>query len=60
MKPFTSIATAFLAIVAILQLARVLLGWTVVVNDYVVPDWASIAAFVIAGMLATMLYREHR
>lgn len=60
MKPFTSIATAFLALVAVLQLARVLLGWNVTVNGYAVPNWASLAAFVVAGTLAAMLYREHR
>lgn len=41
MKPFTSLAIVVLALLALLQLARVLLGWTVVVNGFAVPIWAS-------------------
>lgn len=58
MKPFTSLAIVVLALLALLQLARVLLGWTVVVNGFAVPIWASAVAVVIAGGLALMLYRE--
>jgi len=58
MKPFTSLAIVVLALLALLQLARVLLGWTVVVNGFAVPIWASAVAAVIAGGLALMLYRE--
>ena len=58
MKPFTSLAIAVFALLALLQLARVLLGWTVVVNGFAVPIWASVIAAVIAGGLALMLYRE--
>lgn len=60
MKPFTTIAIAFLALLALLQLARVLLGWPVVVNGVEIPLWASVAASVIAAALALMLWREHR
>jgi hypothetical protein len=58
MKPFTSLAIFVFALLALLQLARVLLGWTVVVNGFAVPIWASAVAAVIAGGLALMLYRE--
>ena len=58
MKPFTSLAIAVFALLALLQLARVLLGWTVVVNGFAVPIWASVIAAAIAGGLALMLYRE--
>ncbi len=58
MKPFTSLAIVVLALLSLLQLARVLLGWTVVVNGFAVPIWASVIAAVIAGGLALMLYRE--
>jgi len=58
MKPFTSLAIFVLALLALLQLVRVFLGWTVVVNGFAVPIWASAVAAVIAGGLALMLYRE--
>ena len=58
MKPFTSLAIVVLALLALLQLARVVLGWAVIVNGFAVPIWASAVAAVIAGSLALMLYRE--
>ena len=60
MKPFTLIAVAFLSLLAALQLTRALLGWAVTVNGIVIPVWVSGIAFVIAGALALMLWRESR
>jgi hypothetical protein len=58
MKPFTSLTIAVLALLALLQLTRMALGWTVVVDGFAVPVWASAVAAIIAGGLALMLYRE--
>ncbi|MFD0740353.1 hypothetical protein ACFQZQ_13795 [Lysobacter koreensis] len=58
MKPFTTISIFFLAVLAALQLTRVLLGWEVVVNGVSVPLWASAIAALVAGGLAAMLWRE--
>ena len=60
MKTFTILTIVFLALLALLQLTRVLLGWSVVVNGVSVPIWASAVACVIAGGLALMLHRESR
>ena len=60
MKPFTLIAVAFLSLLALLQLGRFLLGWEVAVHGVVIPVWLSGIAFVIAGALAVMLWRESR
>ena len=60
MKPFTALSIALLALVAILQLIRFILGWEVLVNGLAIPVWASAIAFVVAGGLATMLWRESR
>lgn len=61
LKPFTTLATVFLALLALLQLGRFLLGWTVIVNGVTVPLWVSALAAAIAGGLALMLWREsHR
>jgi hypothetical protein len=60
MKPFTATTAVLLALIALLQLARFILGWEVTVNGVSVPVWASGIAFLIAGGLASMLWRESR
>ena len=58
MKPFTTIAVVVFSLVASLQVFRVVLGWTVVVNGFSMPIWASVVAAVVAAALAVMLWRE--
>jgi hypothetical protein len=60
MKPFTTIAVVFLALLALAQATRFLLGWEVTIHGIVVPVWVSGIAFVVAGGLAAMLWRESR
>jgi len=60
MKPFTLIAVVFLSLLALLQLSRALLGWEVTIHGIVIPVWVSGVAFVIAGTIALMLWRESR
>lgn len=60
MKPFTTIAVVLLALIAVLQLLRFILGWEVTVNGLSVPVWLSAIAFVIAAGLAIMVWREAR
>jgi hypothetical protein len=59
-KPFTTITIIVLALIALLQLFRFLLKWGVTLNGAVVPVWLSGIAFVVAGGLAVMVWREHR
>jgi hypothetical protein len=59
-KPFTSIAIVLFALIALLQLLRFMLGWEVTVQGMSIPVWASGIAFVVAGGLAVMLWRETR
>ncbi len=60
MKTSTTLAIVFLGLLSLLQLTRVLLGWSVIVNGVSVPIWASAVACLIAGALALMLLRESR
>ncbi len=60
MKPFTTIAAVILALVALLHLLRLYMGWEVTVNGLVIPMWASVLGLVIAAGLAVMLLREAR
>lgn len=58
MKPFTTIAIVLLALIAIMQLTRFVQGWEVIINGVSIPTWVSGLAFVVAGGLAAMLWRE--
>lgn len=60
MKPFTTITIVFLSLIAIMQLTRFVQGWEVLINGVSIPVWASGLAFVVAGGLAAMLWRESR
>jgi len=57
-KPFTQLAVVVFALVALLQLVRLLLGWEVTINGIAIPLWASGVAFVVAAGLAAMVWRE--
>ncbi len=58
MKLFTVIAIVVFALVAVLQLVRVMMGWEVSINGFLVPIWASGLAFFVAAGLAIMLWWE--
>ena len=67
MKPFTTAAVVVFALVAGVHLARIALGWHVIVGESVVavggtsiPMWVSYLGVVVAGGLAVMLRREAR
>jgi len=56
-KPYTLTAVVLLALIAIGQLLRFVLGWHVTVNGVTIPVWLSGLAFVVAGGLALMVWR---
>jgi hypothetical protein len=58
MKPFTTVTVVLLALIAVVQLLRFVLGWAVTVNGLIVPVWLSGVVFVITGGLAIMVWRE--
>ena len=58
MKPFTMIAVVVFALVALLHLLRLVLGWQIMLNAVVIPIWASAVGLVVAAVLAVMLYHE--
>jgi hypothetical protein len=60
MKPFTAIASAVFALVALLQLARFLQAWPVAINGVSIPLWASAIACVISATLSVMIWRERQ
>lgn len=60
MKPFTTIAIAFLALIAIVHLLRLFAGWEVIVAGFAIPVWWSAFGLVIPSGLAAMVWREAR
>lgn len=59
-KPFTVVAIGLLALIAVLQLLRFILGWEITVHGLSVPVWVSGIAFLVATGLALMVWREAR
>jgi hypothetical protein len=60
MKPATTIAIAFLVLIALVQLTRFFLRWEVTINGIAIPVWLSGIAAVLIGALCVMLWRESR
>lgn len=58
MKPFTLVAIAVFGLVALMHVLRLFLGWEVSFNGMIIPLWASVLGFLIAGGLAFGLWRE--
>jgi hypothetical protein len=58
MKPFTTLTVLFLALIAILQVVRFVFAWPIMIEGTAVPVWASAIAAIVAGGLATMLWKE--
>ncbi len=60
MKPFTTIASLLLALIALAHLYRVIRPFEVVIAGCSIPQWASLVGLVVASVLAFMLHRESR
>ncbi|MBL0210091.1 MAG: hypothetical protein IPQ13_04120 [Holophagaceae bacterium] len=60
MKAGSSLSVAFLGIVSLAHLARVIFGLGIQIGDFHVPQWMSLAAFLFCGALSLLLYRECR
>jgi len=58
-KPFTIAAVVIFAIVALMHVLRLLLGWDATIAGTEIPMWVSVAALVIAGGLAIGLWRKN-
>jgi hypothetical protein len=51
-KTFTIVAGAIFAVVALLHVLRILMGWPAVIGGWEVPMWVSWIALVVAGGLS--------
>ena len=60
MKPATLVTILFLTLIAVGHLLRVLFAVPIVIASTPVPMWMSVAAFMFAGALAVLLWRDTR
>jgi hypothetical protein len=60
MKPSVIVTIAFLLIVSIVHLIRLILQWKVTVNTAEIPLWMSAAACIVTALLAFWLLRENK
>jgi hypothetical protein len=56
-KSFCGLTAAIFMLVALVQLTRAVLGWSLAINGYEIPVWASWIAFVIASGLSFLGFR---
>jgi hypothetical protein len=58
MRRYELVSGLLFSIIAVLQLARTLLGWAVTVDGFNVPVWFSGVAFLITASLAVWAFRS--
>jgi hypothetical protein len=56
-KAFCTLAAANFALIAVLQLIRIAMGWSVTLSGIDVPFWASWIAVIVAGALSLVGFR---
>ena len=59
-KPFTWIAAALFAIIALAHIIRVVTHFDVVLGSHHIPMWVTYVAIVVTAFLSWMLCREAR
>ena len=51
-KAFAAIAAVIFALVALLHLLRLVIGWSIVIDSWTVPMWVSWVGLAVAGGLS--------
>src|ERR1019366_3359080 len=51
-RTFSLVAGLIFLLVAAAHLARLILGWSVILNGWIIPMWVSVIALVVSGLLA--------
>jgi hypothetical protein len=59
-RPFTWIASAIFALMALLHLYRLFTHFQIVLGSHSIPEWVSIVGLIVAAGLSWMLCREAR
>ena len=59
-KTFTATVGVIFAVIAVLHLLRILLGWEAVIGGWQVPVWLSWLALALSGFLAYTAFTLRR
>lgn len=59
-RPFTWIASAIFALIALVHLYRLVTHFQIIVGSHAIPEWVSYVGVLIPAMLSWMLCREAR
>lgn len=59
-KPYTAVASVFLAVITLMHMARMLAGWSILVEGWHVPLWLNALGAIVTGTLSVMLWKESR
>ena len=59
-RPFTWIASAIFALMALLHIYRLFTHFQIIVGSHAIPEWVSYVAIVVTAGLSWMLCREAR
>ena len=59
-RPFTWIASAIFALMALVHLYRVFTHFQIIVGSHAIPMWVSYVGIIIPALLSWMLCREAR
>ncbi|KGT73291.1 hypothetical protein MA20_45215 [Bradyrhizobium japonicum] len=51
-RTFCTLAAAIFALIALLQLIRIVMGWSITLNGVDIPFWPSWIAVIVAGTLS--------
>lgn len=60
MKTGTLLAVVVFSLVAMAHLLRLLMGWEVTIDAWIVPMWVSVAGLLVPGVIAYLLWKESR
>ena len=58
MRRYEIVSGTIFAIVSLLQLTRIVMGWPVQIDLFTVPVWFSGIAFVVTGALSIWAFRS--
>ena len=57
MRRYEQVSGTIFAIVSLVQLTRILMGWPVQIDLFTVPLWFSGVAFIVTGALSIWAFR---
>jgi hypothetical protein len=58
MQRYEQVSGTIFAIVSLVQLTRIAMGWPVQIDLFTVPIWFSVIAFLVTGGLAFWAFRS--